>query len=205
MKPGRGLGSTSRHFSFITAASLLSGLLLFSNWKTQKRCTTPFSAEHLQAAAAAECNAAASVRHACARHWSFEGSWVKRLSGDQSVSSMTLVHTLWRPDIDAVTPSVRDRWFCVTRAINAALTADWSERDLALRKRSTWFIHKGEAKGNSSGFLFYFQMLHCAKKNILVNESGLKTAPEFACATESKNTFYVAKADTGKESNCVKR
>lgn len=158
----------SRHFCFITASSLPSGLLFFSHWKTQKRSTKPHrltpSSEHLQAAAAAECKAGASVWHARARQWSFEGSWVKRLSRDQSVSSMTRVHAVWRPDIDAVTPSVRDRWFCVTRAINAALTADWSDWALAPQKRSAWFIHKCEAKGNSSGFLFYFQLLHCAKK-----------------------------------------
>lgn len=62
----------------------------------------------------------------CARQWHFERSWVKSVTGDQSVSSTTLIYKVWCPDSDVGTPSVRDRWFSVTHAINAALTADWS-------------------------------------------------------------------------------
>lgn len=140
-----------------------------------------------------------------ARQSSSEGWRVKRLSGDQSVSSMTLVHALWRPDIDAVTPSAGDRWFCVTRAINASLTADWSDWALAPRKRSTstWFIHQGEAKGNSSEFLSYFQLLYCAKKHIclLVNGRGLKTDCS-SLHVPKRPKAISARANTGKEHDC---
>lgn len=89
------------HFCFSFFSSV------WADWsqtgKTQERCKHPIARP--SPAAAAERNAAASVCHACARRWSFEGSWVERLSGDRSVSSMTLAHAVWRPDIDAVTTS----------------------------------------------------------------------------------------------------
>lgn len=75
---------------------------------------------------AAEGNAVASVWDACARQWRFGGSWVKRVNGDQSVSSITLIYKVRCPDSDVEAPSVRDRWFFVTHAINAALTVNWS-------------------------------------------------------------------------------
>lgn len=84
------------------------------------------SGGRIQTSSAAECNAVASVWDACAHQWRFEGSWVKTVTRDQSVSLMTLIYKVWCPDSDVGTPSVRDRWFSVTHAINAALTADWS-------------------------------------------------------------------------------
>lgn len=103
------------------------GLYLLLNVQTcTGKETGGRSGPRIQTSSAEECNAVASVWDACARQWRFEGSWVKSVTGDQSVSSMTLINNVWCPDSDVGTPSVRDRWFCVTHAINTALIADWS-------------------------------------------------------------------------------